>query len=451
VRRLIVFVLLVLVLLALPVAAAACSGSSATTTTARTATTAGAGGGTTTPSATDTTAAAVTETTAAPIAETLRIAALISTQSLGNDMKRGIEVMADIDNATGGIQIGDKKYRIEFDFIESNNDEATAVSAVKKLVDENKDKFLLTDTGYPQAVFAETEKNKVLTVSGTSDQAMFDPRYNYTFLAGTMMQAIPEVAGWIGKNQPEIKTVALAFPDEPGAVRYAADVQATLESYGKKVNPIKYSSTAPDMTALGAAVIDDDPSAFVAVGNSATDLLAYQAVVQAGFEGRLFSTTTVTYEALKTAVPAEALEGFIGGAWPVEFDPAATDVAKEFKAKWIEKYGKWDGPDIQLTSVYAALRAALQKAGTLDADKVAEVIAGGLVFEGPTGKGMMIPRNDLGISRTVDNISEFCIKKIVNGAPIRLHYITLDEGKGYVNPAAFAAGGPSSSTTSTTD
>ena len=140
---------------------------------------------------------------------------------------------------------------------------------------------------------------------------------------------------------------------------------------------------------------------------------------------------------MKTAVPAEALEGFIGGAWPVEFDPAATDVAKEFKAKWIEVNGKWDGPEIQLTAAYAALRAALEKAGTTDVDAVAEVLANGLTFEGPTGKGEMIPRNDLGISRTVDNVSEFGIKKIVDGVPTLLHMITLEEGKSYVNPAVF--------------
>ena len=137
---------------------------------------------------------------------------------------------------------------------------------------------------------------------------------------------------------------------------------------------------------------------------------------------------------MKTAVPAEALEGFIGGAWPVEFDPAATEVAKEFKAKWIEVNGKWDGPEIQLTAAYAALRAALAKAGTTDVDAVAEALATGLTFEGPTGKGEMIPRNDMGISRTVDNISEFCIKKIENGVPTLLHMVTLDEGKSYLAP-----------------
>ena len=114
-------------------------------------------------------------------------------------------------------------------------------------------------------------------------------------------------------------------------------------------------------------------------------------------------------------------------------------MAVAFKAKWIEMYGKWDGPEIQLTAAYAALRAALEKAGSLDVEKVTEVLATGLTFEGPTGKGEMIPRNDMGISRTVDNISEFCVKKIVGGVPTLLHYITLDEGKSYLNPAVLTA------------
>ena len=79
-----------------------------------------------------------------------------------------------------------------------------------------------------------------------------------------------------------------------------------------------------------------------------------------------------------------------------------------------------------------------QKAGSLDVDAIANVLANGLTFEGPTGKGEMIPRNDMGISRTVDNISEFCIKKIEGGEPTLLHMVTLDEGKSYLAPGVLA-------------
>ena len=114
------------------------------------------------------------------------------------------------------------------------------MSAVNKLIYEDKVQFIITDTMYPGAVFAETEKNKVVALTGCPIPTMFDPTYKYTFQGGTMMQATPEVAGWIAKNTPEIKTVDLAFPDEAGGIGYAMGVQATLEAYGIKVNPIKY-------------------------------------------------------------------------------------------------------------------------------------------------------------------------------------------------------------------
>jgi len=428
-KRLWIIGLFVLVALAAPLTIAACGGDDETATTAAPTETTGA--------PTETTAAP-TQTTAAPAAETLKIGAVVWTGwPLGYDMKRGVEIMAMLDNEAGGIDIGGTKYNVELVFIESNNDQATTMSAINKLIYEDKVQFMINDTQYPGAVFAETEKNKVISLSGCPIPIMFDPSFKYTFAAGAMHQATPEVAGWIAKNVPEITTVDLACPDEAGGLAYATGAMNVLKSYGLEVNQIIYPVTSTDFSSIGTQVKADNPSAFIALGNSAMDALIYQAVVQAGYDGLLFATTTTTYETLKTAVPEEALEGFIGGAWPVEFDPAATPVAQEFKDKWIEVNGKWDGPEIQLTMAYAGLREALVQAGTLDVEAVAEVLASGLTFEGPTGKSEMIPRNDLGISRTVDNISEFCIKKIVDGAPTLLHMITLEEGKSYVNPAAF--------------
>jgi branched-chain amino acid transport system substrate-binding protein len=370
--------------------------------------------------------------------ETLKIGAVVWTGwPLGYDMKRGVEIMAMLDNEAGGIDIGGEKHRVEFIFIESNNNQNTTMSTVSKLIYEDGVLYIITDTMYPGAVFAETEKNKVISLTGCPIPVMFDPSYKYTFQGGTMMQATPEAAGWIADNVPEITTVDLACPDEAGGRAYAEGTMAVLQNYGIEVKEIIYPVTSTDFSSIGTEVVADNPSAFIALGNSAMDALIYQAVVQAGYEGLLFSTTTVTYDTLKTAVPEEALEGFIGGAWPVEFDPAATEVAQEFKEKWIEVNGSWEGPEVQLTAAYAALRAALQEAGTTDVDAVAEVLANGLTFEGPTGKGEMIPRNDMGISRTVDNVSEFCVKKIVDGEPTLLHMITLEEGKSYIDPAVF--------------
>jgi len=351
---------------------------------------------------------------------------------LGLDMQRGITVMADQENKAGGINIGGKKYQVQFVQYDTNNDQTTTTSDINKLISQDKVNYIITESMYIGSVVALTEPAKVICMSGSPVPAQFDKSFQYTFQGGFMDFATPEVAGWIAASNPQWKTVDCAFPDDAGGHAYGGGVISTLQSYGITVNPLYYPDTSTDLSAIGTKVKNDNPDAFMAAGGSGTDPLAFQAVVQAGYKGQLFSTTTITLATLESAVPAAALEGFIGGAWPVEFDPATTQVAKDFKAAYIAKYGKWDGPEIQLTGAYSALVAALEKAGTLDTTKVADILGSGLQFEGPTGKAQMVDRPDLGISRTVDSVSEFCIKKIVNGQPSLLHTVTVPEGISYL-------------------
>jgi branched-chain amino acid transport system substrate-binding protein len=368
--------------------------------------------------------------------ETLKIGAVVwSGWSLGSDLQRGCEIMAELDNAAGGIDIGGTKYKVELTFIESNNDQTQTMSAVDQLLSQDEVDFLITDSMYIGSVLAETEKNQVVCVSGSPVPAMFDPTFKYSFQCGFMFQGTREVAGWIAENVEGLTTVDLACPDDESDIAYAEGIKAILEDHGLVVKSLVYPGASGDLSSLGMEVMADNPSGFIACsGTNGLDSQAYAAVVAAGYQGQLFSTSTATYESLKAAVPEATLEGFIGAAWPVEFDPPATEVAAEFKEAYIARNGLWDGPEIQLTGAYAALRAALVQAGTTAADAVATALSSGLEFEGPTGKGRMIPRNDLGISATLDSISQFCIKKIENGAPVLVHTITLEEGQGYLAP-----------------
>ena len=69
-----------------------------------------------------------------------------------------------------------------------------------------------------------------------------------------------------------------------------------------------------------------------------------------------------------------------------------TDVAKSFKNDWIAKYGEWTGPTIVISPCYSCLITAIKQAGTLDTDKVSDVLANGLKFSSPIGDEQMISR-----------------------------------------------------------
>jgi hypothetical protein len=130
-------------------------------------------------------------------------------------------------------------------------------------------------------------------------------------------------------------------------------------------------------------------------------------------------------------IPIEALEGYVSTAWPAEFDPAATQVAKQFKDAWASKYGQWTGSEIVGTGFYSCFKAALTKAGSLETDKVGSVVFNGLQYEGPTGAGVMVSRTDLGNNQTVDSVTTTYIKQVKNGQPSLIATINPDEESKY--------------------
>ena len=64
--------------------------------------------------------------------------------------------------------------------------------------------------------------------------------------------------------------------------------------------------------------------------------------------------------------------------------------------------GKWDYPAILHVNSWYLLKAALQKAGTLDSAAIADLIHKGMEFESAYGFGRMVPRPDLNNPLAVD-------------------------------------------------
>lgn len=124
---------------------------------------------------------------------------------------------------------------------------------------------------------------------------------------------------------------------------------------------------------------------------------------------------------------AEALEGVISAEWPTEFDPVKTQYAKEFKDAWIAKFGAWEGPEILFVSQLCCLMAGLEKAGSLDTDKVAAAIGSGLEFDSPCGASKMFSRPDLGNDRTVDSAVDTIVSKMVGGKIVEAGTVSADD------------------------
>jgi len=334
---------------------------------------------------------------------------------LGLDQVHDTQVMIDMDNAQGGIDIGGEKYKIELVAYDSNRTQATEISAVNRLIFEDKVKFIMGDGTFISSWLQTAEDNKVVSLAGSDSLANLDPKWKYAF--DPMGNSnYPVTMAWFAKKYPDlVKNFALALPDNQGGHFMESILGTPAQIMGAKMTYIYYPTTQSDLSSLGTKVKTLNPEVFCATGGGPiADGLAMTAAWQSGYRGQYFMCSQSPLGSMAKVMPAEALEGMINGAEATEFDPTLTAEAQVFKDAYAARYSQWDEP-IMVTGFYGCLRAGLQAAGTTDTEKVAQVIGNGLKFNTPTGVYQMIARPDLGNERTVDAVYTMYFKTIKNG------------------------------------
>ena len=99
---------------------------------------------------------------------------------LGLDFARGVELLAEVVNNKGGLDIGGEKYNIKAIVYDSKFSDETSRAAAERLVYKDKVKFILGDPTV-DAWLSVTEANKVITIACGDTPVMFDPKNKYTF------------------------------------------------------------------------------------------------------------------------------------------------------------------------------------------------------------------------------------------------------------------------------
>jgi branched-chain amino acid transport system substrate-binding protein len=367
---------------------------------------------------------------AAPVQKTIKIGLVLwEGWFVGIDTLRGLELYVEMENAKGGMEINGEKYKVQLISYDSNNSQATEVAAINRLVFQDKVQYIISGGSFASAWLSVTEQNKVIVLSYQPDYLnILDPKFHYVFSSAFMNTQVAAFTGWFNKNYPDLtKNIVIPLQDNLFGHASQDKLTAVWKAFGVSPTFMFYSATQTDLSSAATKVINLKPTA---VDPVSTDNLMIKALYQAGFKGQIFEDNGSSAQTLASMVPIEALEGYISCAWPMEFDPvpAEAKVAQEYKAAWIAKYGKWTNAEVGGVSYYACLKSALQQSGSLDTDKLADIMATGLKFEGPLGAGQMINRPDLGLDRTVDSIATTYVKQIKGGQPTMLAKVNIDEG-----------------------
>jgi hypothetical protein len=77
------------------------------------------------------------------------------------------------------------------------------------------------------------------------------------------------------------------------------------------------------------------------------------------------------------------------------------------------------------------MMAGINKAQSLDTEKIKEVMDKGITFVSPNGKAKTVPRPDHGNNRACDLVIAWNVKTITGGIPKKIDYVTLEEAYEY--------------------
>ncbi len=268
-------------------------------------------------------------------------------------------------------------------------------------------------------------------ISGSAPAAL-DPQNKYT-VQGTFINTGSGVAwGWLSENNPDVKSAAGMYPDYMIGHQEASKLETFTRPSANPAGDFLLPDRAVDLSALATKAASLKPDVFT-TGGSGINVLAgvFKALRDAGYEGQLWlPITSSTTQILKVMTPEQT-----EGMYITRIQPNSNNrrvATKELMDAYAAKYGKWDSPTIfEINSFYCWL-AAIQKAQSLEVDKVAAVLGNGLEFEAPSGKARMVSRPDLGGDRTVDAVYTTYIARVESGKAHSLDTIDPDEALQYL-------------------
>jgi branched-chain amino acid transport system substrate-binding protein len=342
----------------------------------------------------------------------------------GLKQKEGYDLWAEEVNKAGGIKVGNARQKVELVYYDYQSGTPRAVQLTEKLISEDKVNFIFAPfgSGATKASSNVSEKYKIPNISSTgSSEQVYDQGFKYLF--GTLnSNAIVSKAliTYLKGAAPAVKKVAIYSRNDLFPLALATSLDEAAKASGYTVvyfekyplNAADHSAALSDLRARGADWIyitgyTDD---LIRIRKQMVDLKVSAPIV--------------------TMLAGPAYPDFVDGLgdvangvtsvtwWHPELRFKSSDIfanTENYVKLFQAKYNK--SPDYAQASSSAAgsvLQMAIEKTGTLDPEKVREVLAStefdtfyGPIKFGPTGQNV-----------TADNpIFQIQEKKIVITAP----------------------------------
>ncbi len=330
----------------------------------------------------------------------------------GKNTQDGYELAVARVNEKGGVQVGDKTYKLKVVYYDDESTPARAAQLAERLINQDGVKFLLGpySSGLTKAIAPVTEKYKIPMVEGNgASLSLFKEGYRYLFatLSTTefyLKEAVnlaAMTAQAAGRDPAELK-VAMAFENDPFSQDIRAGVTEDAERWGMKVVvDDKLPPELNDMAATLTKIKAVKPDLLLVSGHTKGATLAVRQTAEMRVEVPMIAITHCD-----SAQVAETL----GSAAEYFLCASQWDRSLSYRDDWFgsaEEYAQlfeatYDySPPYQAAESTAAVLVfvdALQRAGSFDTEEVRDAIAatdmqtfyGNIKFD-ETGKNIAKP------------------------------------------------------------
>ncbi|MBC7575785.1 amino acid ABC transporter substrate-binding protein [Tardiphaga sp.] len=311
----------------------------------------------------------------------------------------GYNLWAEEANKAGGINVGGKKYKVEIVYGDYQSNTPRSVQTTEQMITQDNVNFMFGPFGSGAAKAASTisEKYKMPTIAASaSSSQVYDQGYKYLFGTFTPNDTLTTpLTGIVKAKAPDVKKIAILARNDLFPLAIAQEMEKSAKAVGLEVvYSEKYAINTLDHSATLSQIKSLAPQWVFITGYTNDLLLIRKQMVDQQMKASV--VTMIAGPAYQDFIEAagQSAENISSASWwhPAEqYDGKdifgkTSNFVRLFKAKYNSE------PDYGQASAAvsgALFQLAIEKAGTLDRDKVRDALASldVMTFWGPVKFG----------------------------------------------------------------
>ena len=303
----------------------------------------------------------------------------------GIKQQQGYDLWAEQANKAGGISVGGKKYKVEIVYTDYQSNTPRAVQTTEQMITQDNVNFLFGAFGSGAAKAASTvsEKYKVPTIAAAASSAqVYDQGYKYLFGTFTPNDTLTTpLTGIIKAKAPDVKKVAILARNDLFPLAIAQEMEKSAKANGLDVVYFeKYAIGTLDFSATLSQMKSLAPQWIFVTGYINDLLLVRKQMVDQEIKAPV--VTMIAGPAYQDFIESagQTAENITSASW---WHPAERYDGKDifgttenFVKLFKEKYKSEPDYGQASAAVCGALfQMAIEKAGSLDRDKVRDALA----------------------------------------------------------------------------